>query len=124
MLLLLLPIESSNPQTQFQDIYIYIIYAPNLRSSITAFDREREHGRFEGSTERAPREQERARGSNTGARESTQGHAYLGAFYHTGRSKLEPDLAALGPALVAYFTPEPTIGHLVSRLSKCSVEAQ
>ena len=42
----------------------------------------------------AMREQERARGSNTGARESTQGHACLGAFYQAGRSKWEPILAA------------------------------
>ena len=54
-------------------IYIYIIYTPNLRSQITLFDREREHGRFERSIEGAAREQGRARESNTGARESIQG---------------------------------------------------
>ena len=67
--------------------YIYIIYAPSLRSRFTLFDQEGEHGRFEGSSEGATREQGRARGSNTGARESTQGHACLGAFYQAGRSK-------------------------------------
>ena len=61
--------------------YIYTIYAPNLRSRIALFVWEREHGRFKGSAEGAVREQERAQGSNTGARESTQGHAYLSAFY-------------------------------------------
>ena len=44
-------------------IYIYILYAPNLRSRIALFDREGEHGRFEGSTKRATREQGRARGT-------------------------------------------------------------
>ena len=32
-------------------IYIYIIYTPNLGSEITLFDREREQGRFRGSSE-------------------------------------------------------------------------
>ena len=41
-------------------LYIHIIYAPNLRLRIAAFDREREHGRFEGSNKRVVREQERA----------------------------------------------------------------
>jgi len=31
--------------------YIYIIYTPNLGLAITVFDREREHGRFRGSSE-------------------------------------------------------------------------
>ena len=48
-------------------VYIYIIYTPNLRSWIALFDREREHGRFEGSIEGAAREQGRARGSSEGA---------------------------------------------------------
>ena len=34
-------------------IYIYIIYTPNLGLRITVFDREREQGRFRGSTEGA-----------------------------------------------------------------------
>ena len=81
-----------------------------MRSLIALFDWGREQGRFEGSTEGA-------RASNTGARESTQGHAYLGAFYQAGRSKWEPELAALSPALVAYFILGPTVGHLVLRLN-------
>ena len=32
-----------------------------------------------------------------------------------GRSKWEPELAALSPARVAYLTPEPTVCYLVSR---------
>ncbi len=35
------------------DIYIYIIYTPNLGLGITFLDREREQGRFRGSSEGA-----------------------------------------------------------------------
>ncbi len=44
-------------------LYIYIIYTPNLGLRITVFDREREQGRFRGSSGGA-------RGSNEGARGS------------------------------------------------------
>ena len=45
-------------------VYIYYIYTPNLGLRITVFDREREQGRFRGSSGGATREQ---RGSNEGA---------------------------------------------------------
>ena len=51
---------------QFGD-NIYIIYTPNLGLAITVFDREREQGRFRGSSEGA-------RGSNEGAGGSTEEH--------------------------------------------------
>ena len=38
-------------------MYIYIIYTPNLRSWITFFNWEREHGRFEKNIEEALRKQ-------------------------------------------------------------------
>jgi len=50
-----------------QYIYIYIIYTPNLGLAIAALALGREHGRFRGSSEGAPREQEEQReyqGSN------------------------------------------------------------
>ncbi len=62
-------------------IYIYIyIYTPSLGSEITLFDREREQGRFRGSSEGARGSIEGARGSIEGARGSTGEHAL-------GRSK-------------------------------------
>jgi hypothetical protein len=36
-----------------KDVYIYIIYTPNLGFEITVLGREREHGRFRGSSEGA-----------------------------------------------------------------------
>ena len=58
-------------------VYIYIIYTPNLGLRITTFDREREQGRFRGSSEGARESNGRAtgeqRGSNGGAGGSTEG---------------------------------------------------
>ena len=47
-------------------IYIYIIYTPNLGSEITLFDREREQGRFRGSSEGARGRSEGAPGEHRG----------------------------------------------------------
>ena len=48
------------------------------------FDREREHGRFKGSIKGASREQDRAQGSNTGARESMQGYTHADTIFSRG----------------------------------------
>ena len=54
-------------------IYIYIIYTPNLGFEITIPGREREQGRFRGSSEGARGSTEGAKGSTEGARGSTVG---------------------------------------------------
>ena len=54
------------------NIYIYIIYTPNLGSEIILFDREKEQGRFKGSSERARGRSEGAWGSIEGARGSIE----------------------------------------------------
>ena len=54
-------------------IYIYIIYTPNLGSRIAVPGREREQGRFRGSSEGARGSNEGAGGSIEGARGSTEG---------------------------------------------------
>ncbi len=58
-------------------LYIYIIYTPNLGLVITAFDREREQGRFRGSNEGAggehPGSKREQRGSRGEHRGSTEG---------------------------------------------------
>jgi len=63
--------------THFEDYYIYIIYTPNLGLVITAFDREREQGRFRGSNEGAggehPGSKREQRGSRGEHRGSTEG---------------------------------------------------
>ena len=58
---------------RFGDYYIYIIYTPNLGLKIAVLGREREQGRFKGSTEGARGSIEGARGSNKGAGESSEG---------------------------------------------------
>ena len=68
-------------------MYIYIIYTPNLGSRITLFDREREQGRFRGSTGGALGRSKRAKG----AQQESKG---------SGSSR-EPDLAAPYPAIAA-----------------------
>ena len=69
--------ELINHSEFYTYIYIYIIYTPNLGLEITRFDREREQGRFRGSSEGAAKEQGGAprehRGSTEGARGSTKG---------------------------------------------------
>ena len=69
-------------------IYIYIIYTPNLRLGIAVSVREREQGRFKGSSEGA-------KGSNGGAPREERGadRERYGAVQ--GRSRWEPKLAAL-----------------------------
>jgi len=52
--------------------YIYIIYTPNLGLEIAVSVREREQGRFRGSSEGAPGEQGGARGSG-GSSEGAKG---------------------------------------------------
>ena len=52
--------EAESRMVMVLAIYISIIYTPNLGFGITLFDREREQGRFRGSSEGA-------RGSNEGA---------------------------------------------------------
>ena len=47
--------------------YTYIIYTPNLGLGIAVFDREREQGRFRGSSEEARGSGEEAWGSREGA---------------------------------------------------------
>ena len=54
-------------------LYIYIIYTPNLGLVITAFDREREQGRFRGSNEGVGGSTQGAKGSSEGVGESTEG---------------------------------------------------
>ena len=68
--------------------YIYIIYTPNLGLGIACFVREREQGRFRGSTEGAPREHKGA------SRE--QGGAVMSAAHW------EPELAVSCRAIVAF----------------------
>ena len=48
-------------------MYIYILYTPNLGWGFAILGREREQGRFRGSTERARASIEGARGSTEGA---------------------------------------------------------
>ena len=54
-------------------IYIYIIYTPNLGLEIACFVREKEQGRFRGSTEGARREQRGAARKQRGSRREQQG---------------------------------------------------
>jgi len=68
------------------NIYIYIIYTPNLGLGITVFDQEREQGRFRGSNEGArgstggaPREQGGAPGEQEGALWGSAGAQQVGA---------------------------------------------
>ena len=71
----LVAIKRDLAQRQFDDHlqknYIYVIYARNLGLQITLPGREREQGRFRGSTGGAPREHggatEGVRGSSDGA---------------------------------------------------------
>ena len=56
------------------NIYIYIIYTPNLGLEIAVPGREREQGRFRGSIEGARGSREGARGSREGARGSKGEH--------------------------------------------------
>ncbi len=77
------PIQKRSISQHKSRIYIYIIYTPNLGLRITVFDREREQGRFRGSSEGA-------KGSSEGARGSTGKH-YMAV---QGRSKWEPEMAS------------------------------
>ena len=61
---------------------MYIIYTPNLGLEIAVPGREREQGRFRGSTE--------------GARGSTMGEC------RQGRSRWEPEVAAWYPTIAAH----------------------
>ena len=54
--------------TQITHIYICIIYTPNLGLGIAIFDREREHGRFRGSSEGAGGSSEGSTGEHQGSR--------------------------------------------------------
>ena len=56
-----------------RELYIYIIYTPNLGLEIAVPGRESEQGRFRGSTEGAGGSTEGAGGSNEGAWESNEG---------------------------------------------------
>ena len=58
---------------EIPDIYIYIIYTPNLGLEIAVPGREKEQGRFRGSSEGAKGSNEGAKGSTKGARGSTEG---------------------------------------------------
>jgi len=87
--------------------YIYYIYTPNLGLEITAFDREREQGRFRGRSEGAGGSSEGARGSTEGALKEHGGATveYGGRrlFWLAvlrGRSKREPELAVSYPGVV------------------------
>jgi len=70
--------QSSSIFGIFGELYIYIIYTPNLGFAIAVFVREREQGRFRGSTEGA-------RGHSKGARGSTGEHG--GALGRSKRAK-------------------------------------
>ena len=90
----------------------YIIYTPNLGFPIAIFDREREQGRFRGSSEGARGSIEGARGSIEGARGSNEeaGESREGAWGPNegaeGRSKrgevLAPRWAWFGCTLLGY----------------------
>ena len=68
--MILLQLKSNHILKCYIYIYMYIIYTPNLGSEIALPGREREQGRFRGSTEGAKGRNEwndeRARGSITG----------------------------------------------------------
>jgi hypothetical protein len=74
-----------------RNLYIYIIYTPNLGLGIAVSVREREQGRFRGSSEGARGRSKEALRKHGGARGSTEG-ASGGA---KGRSKREPKLAVI-----------------------------
>ncbi len=77
------------------DIYIYIIYTPNLGLGIAVFDGEREQGRFRGSSEGARGSSEGAGGSSEGATREHHGAVQ-------GRSRWEPKMASSYPAIAAH----------------------
>ena len=54
-------------------LYIYYIYTPSLGVKIAVLDREREHGRFSGSTERAKRRSKGAVSEYGGASKEHRG---------------------------------------------------
>ena len=64
--------DGSDHSAACKDGYIYIIYTPNLGLEIACFVREKEQGRFGGSTEGARTEQ-RGAASNKGAGRSIEG---------------------------------------------------
>ena len=77
------------------------MYTPNLGLGIAFFDREREQGRFKGSTKRVKVRSKGARGSIEGAQGST-GRARGTQQERKGSgSSREPDLAAPYPATAA-----------------------
>ena len=55
------------------NIYICIVYTPNLGLAVVIFDWEREQDRFRGSTERARRSIKRVEGSIEGIGGRTEG---------------------------------------------------
>jgi len=70
-------VESSSAR---KNIYIYIIYTPNLEFRITVFDREREQGRFRGSSEGVRESTEGVGGSTKGAAREHYGAAVSGSL--------------------------------------------
>jgi len=84
------------------NVYIYIIYTPNLGLEITVSVREREQGRFRGSSEGAVGSNEGEGGSSEGALREQRGSKkeHYGAVQ--GRSRWEPELAAWYPAIAAH----------------------
>lgn len=78
---------------------ISIIYTPNLGFEIAVFDREREQGRFRGSTEGARGSTGEHRGSTEAQQASKGGAAREGRFWLLR----EPNLAASYSAIAAYI---------------------
>ena len=96
----------------FTDIYIYIIYTPNLGLEIAIPGREREQGRFRGSSEGVRGSSEGARGSSEGARGSSEGarESIEGVWGSTirqyrGVDRWEPEMGflAFGLSCFRYF---------------------
>ncbi len=91
--------------TEFEYDYIFIIFTQNLGSEIAIPGREREQGRFRGSTEGAKGRIERVRGSREGARESTGGaEREHGAVQGRSRWESQMDFLHLGLSCCLYFT--------------------
>jgi len=83
--------------------HICIMYTPNLRLEIAVLGREREQGRFRGSSEGAGGSIEGAGGSIEGALREYRGskREHYGAMQR--RSTLEPELAPLSPPFIAFI---------------------
>ncbi len=83
----------------FHTIYIYIIYTPNLGFVIAIPGREREQGRFRGSSEGASREHGRAAREQRGAQQERRGSG----------SSVSLDLAAFCSAFWCYVGQVSTV---------------